>query len=67
MNAISNGVAKVKGYLSEVGQELQKCSWPTRSELMESTGVVITSVVILAVFVGLCDGVLLLLLRAVIR
>jgi preprotein translocase subunit SecE len=67
MKVISQSVARVKQYLMEVRQELEKCSWPTRSELMESTGVVITSVVILAVFVGLCDGVFFALLRAVIR
>lgn len=67
MKAIQQGIARTKLYLSEVRQELEKCSWPTRSELMESTGVVITSVVILAVFVGLCDGVLFALLRLVIR
>jgi preprotein translocase subunit SecE len=67
MNAISQGIARTKLYLSEVRQELEKCSWPSRSELLESTGVVITSMVILAVFVGLCDGVLFAFLRAVIR
>ncbi len=57
----------MRGFLGEVNLELKKCSWPSRSELMESTVVVIVSVVLLAVFVGLSDGVLLALLRLVLR
>ncbi|MDZ4198139.1 MAG: preprotein translocase subunit SecE [Kiritimatiellia bacterium] len=67
MNAISRQAGRFRGFLAEVRQELKKCAWPTRSELTESTGVVIVSVVLLAVFVGLCDVVLMGLLRAVIR
>ncbi|MBP7830051.1 MAG: preprotein translocase subunit SecE [Kiritimatiellae bacterium] len=46
---------------------MKKCSWPTRSELSESTMVVIVSVVLLAIFVGLSDMVLMGLMRMVIR
>jgi len=47
--------------------ELKKCSWPTRAELVESTVVVIISVLIVGVFVGASDLVLNGLLRMVIR
>jgi len=67
MNKIRTAVARMRGFLGEVNLELKKCSWPSRSELMESTVVVIVSVVLLAVFVGLSDGVLLALLRLVLR
>ncbi len=49
-------------FLEGVRTELRKCSWPDRQELLGSTWVVIVSVVILAVFVGVCD---LVLMRAV--
>ncbi|HNX52855.1 MAG TPA: preprotein translocase subunit SecE [Pontiellaceae bacterium] len=57
----------LKTFLSEVKIELKKCTWPTRQELFGSTMVVVISVVILGVFVGLSDTVLMGLLRAVLR
>ncbi|MBU1909712.1 MAG: preprotein translocase subunit SecE, partial [Verrucomicrobia bacterium] len=50
-----------------VRMEMKKCSWPSRSELADSTMVVIVSVVMIAIFVGLSDLVLTGLLRTVIR
>ena len=44
--------------MPDVQNELRKSTWPTRGELIESTVVVILSVVLFAVFVGLCDTVL---------
>ena len=57
----------LKTFLSEVKIELKKCTWPTRQELLGSTMVVVISVVIIGVFVGLSDTVLMGLLRAVLR
>ena len=57
----------LKTFLSEVKIELKKCTWPTRQELFGSTMVVVISVVIIGVFVGLSDTVLMGLLRAVLR
>ncbi len=54
-------------FLGEVKTELKKCTWPTRRELFGSTLVVVISVLILAVFVGLSDTVLMGLLRVVLR
>ena len=51
-------VGKVGAYLNEVGVEFKKISWPDRKELMESTYVVITFIVILAVVVLCCDKVI---------
>jgi preprotein translocase subunit SecE len=57
----------LKTFLGEVKTELKKCTWPTRRELLGSTMVVVVSVVILGVFVGLSDTVLMGVLRAVLR
>ncbi len=57
----------LKTFLGEVKTELKKCTWPTRRELLGSTAVVVVSVVILGVFVGLSDTVLMSVLRAVLR
>ena len=58
---------KVTGFLSEAKAELKKVSWPSRSELMNSTLVVIVSVIILAVYIGAVDVILSKLVGLVIR
>lgn len=59
-------VDKISNFVVEVGVELKKSAWPTRAELLESTVVVIVSVLILAVFVGFCDLLLMRVLRLII-
>jgi len=51
-------VQKVGSYLNEVRVEFKKISWPTRPELIESSYVVITFIVILAVVVLCYDKVI---------
>ena len=67
MKKIVELIQVLKTFLSEVKIELKKCTWPTRQELFESTMVVVISVLILGVFVGLSDTVLMGLLRSVLR
>jgi preprotein translocase subunit SecE len=67
MNKISQWVGGVRTFLDEVKVELKKCSWPARPELLESTMVVVVSVIILTVFVGISDLVLMNLLKTMIR
>ncbi len=55
MNKAAETVHKVTGFLGDVRTELQKSSWPTRGELMESTLVVIVSVALFTAFIGLSD------------
>jgi preprotein translocase subunit SecE len=49
---------RVREFVKEVRAESTKVSWPTRSELRDSTIVVIATVLIVTVFVGLVDQVL---------
>ncbi len=67
MNKIENFFTGIRSFLEEVRVELSKCTWPTRPELLESTGVVVISCLILATFVGISDAVLIQLLNLVIR
>jgi preprotein translocase subunit SecE len=67
MNKIGQVLGGVHTFLTEVQVELKKCSWPGRSELLESTVVVIISVLILGVFIGVSDIVLLTFMRLVVR
>ncbi len=58
MNKVMDSMRAVRLFLDNVRNELHKSTWPTRSELVESTVVVIISVVLFAVFVSVCDTVL---------
>ena len=46
-------------FVIEVWAELKKSSWPTRKELVDSTIVVIITIVVLGIFVALADLVFL--------
>ncbi|MCQ9206315.1 MAG: preprotein translocase subunit SecE [Omnitrophica bacterium] len=46
---------KIAKFVNEVKLELKKVSWSTRQELINSTIVVIVSVIILAIFIAFCD------------
>jgi preprotein translocase subunit SecE len=67
MKKIVELIHALKTFLGEVKIELKKCIWPTRQELLGSTMVVVISVLVLGVFVGLSDTVLMSLLRTVLR
>ena len=45
-------------FFSETKQELNNVVWPTRHELLGSTGVVIVTTLILAAFIGVVDFIL---------
>ena len=67
MKQISSGIKGVRTFFLEVQTELKKCAWPTRSELLDSTVVVIVSVAILGAYIGLSDAVIGALLRLMIH
>ncbi len=50
--------AKVNKFFSEVVVELKKVSWSTRSELIESTQVVLISTAALGIFIAVMDVVI---------
>lgn len=50
----------------DVVAEMKKTTWPGREELFSSTVVVIVSVILLAVFVGASDYILLLVMKFLI-
>ncbi len=58
---------KVVNFISEVRAEMQKVTWPTREELIGSTGVVLMTMFIISVFVGCADFVMSLLLSVFLR
>lgn len=67
MNKLAQSIGNLRTFLEEVKVELLKCSWPTRKELFGQSVVVVISVIILGVFVGICDLVNMGLLEFIIR
>ena len=53
-----NALEKTKDYLSGVGAESKRVTWPAKRELWESTLVVIAFIFILAVTTLVCDKVI---------
>ena len=66
MSKMAESIGKIREFFGEVSAELKKCAWPTRSELFDSTVVVIISVGLLGGFVAVCDVLLRTLMRWVI-
>jgi preprotein translocase subunit SecE len=66
-----SGLGKVTGgirtFTDEVRTELKKSSWPTRGELVESTFVIIVTVVIIGFFTGVVDQLLERIIRFLVR
>ena len=58
---------KIINFFREVKAEMQKVTWPTRQELMGSTAVVLTTMLILSTFIGVADFVLAHALKLVLR
>ena len=54
-------------FFRETRQELNKVSWPAREELLGSTAVVLVTTFLMAVFIGVVDFFLSILIRILIR
>ena len=52
---MKNPFSSTRIFLGEMVGELQKATWPTRTELRDSTLVVIVAAVILGVFTSISD------------
>jgi len=50
--------SRITKFITEVKVELQKVSWSDRNELIGSTGIVIVSTALLAIFIGIVDLIL---------
>jgi len=55
MNRVREIGRKIGTFIGEVGTEFRKTSWPERRELVESTLVVISFIVLLSAVVLVCD------------
>ena len=55
---MSNPIRKVSKYTIDVVEELKRCVWPGKSELVQSTILVLITCILLALFVQFADQVL---------
>jgi preprotein translocase subunit SecE len=62
---MANPFRSARIFFSELVGELQKASWPTRSELKDSTIVVIVACLLLGIFTSVSDFALLNVVNAV--
>jgi preprotein translocase subunit SecE len=53
-----SAIDQVREFVKDVQLESAKVSWPTREELRDSTVVVLTMVVLVAIFIGVVDRTL---------
>jgi preprotein translocase subunit SecE len=52
---MKNPFRSTRIFLGEMVGELQKCTWPTKTELRDSTIVVVVAAIILGVFTSISD------------
>ncbi len=48
---MQNPIHQIRDFYTQTVAELGKCTWPTRQELIESTMVVIVTVILLSLYV----------------
>ncbi len=51
-------ITKAIGFLAEVKAEVKKVTWPSRTEAMGGTAVVVVVVLLMALFLGIVDAIL---------
>ena len=59
--------SKIKDFFNGVWIELKKVSWPTKKELVDSTVVVIVSVMILGIYIAAVDQIWSIFIKLVLR
>ena len=58
---------KIINFFSDVAKEMDKVTWPSREELMESTKIVIIVTLLIAVFAWVVDYSVSQVLRAILH
>lgn len=56
-----------KTYLKETNSELKRVTWPTKSELLKSTGVVLTVCILSTMLVWAVDSILSGILKLILK
>jgi preprotein translocase subunit SecE len=67
MAGVPDYISQGRSFFSEVMAELKKVYWPARNETIAFTGVVVVVVTFVAIYLGVVDWVLSLLMRLVFQ
>ncbi len=67
MANVTEYIAQGRSFLGDVVNEVKKVHWPARQETLAFTGVVLIVVAFIAIYLGLVDYVLSMLLGVVFR
>ena len=62
---MKNPIKAISTLYQETMSEMRKCTWPNRSELYESTILVVSSLIVLSVVVTVADKLLLFCVRMI--
>ena len=57
---------RIGRFLKEVRSEMKKVTWPNRKEVSGATWVVIFTVMVIALFIGVVDRLLMICLRLIL-
>lgn len=57
---------KITAFIDSVKIELSKVTWPTRQETIATTGVVVTIVLLISLYLGACDLILAKLIQKIL-
>ena len=49
--------ARIRKYFRDTKSEVKKVVWPTRQQIVNNTGVVIASIIVVGAFIGVLDAV----------
>jgi len=60
-------VAKLSAYVGETQQELKKCNWPSREELMNSTLMIFVVIGMLGLFTIGVDQIMITFVKALLK
>ena len=64
---MSSVVERSRTFVDEVVTETKKITWPSREDLLESTRVVIVTVIILSIILGITDWMLGMAMKFILR
>ena len=60
-------IKKSVGFLKEVKVEIKRVVWPSKKEAIGGTGVVLFTVFLMAIFLGLVDSLLAMIVESLLK
>ena len=64
---MSRWFSKTRAFIAETMDEMAKCTWPEKSQLLESTILVIVALAVTSIFVAGVDQILFHIIKGIIK